>query len=584
VPIFSGLEIVGSVAFEDSSSCEDILVRSEVNFSFRAQLPKKHGGASKVEFVDFASKKILEALYEDESEVTTMLHSQTLMLHTALCPRLVYINQNEERSPLRAIESAVTRFKLEHAAAPFIAKGSSTTRFLSLGNISELSVSDFCAQMFPTKSEGGGGKRKTKTSAQTAKKAPLLLELQILRDHSACHNSPTAVSIRYDAIKPSEPSLDDSTHEDFEKNAPVFHAFYPRISTITYITKDDTQEESMHRALIRHSKSIWSQLVTYLELANSLENVSSVPRIEPFHYTIEHGKSLFGDVTTLWYEHSRTNADLWLEQYQKRLIIDETARFQSFAPSVPQLDQDRSSTQRSSGRSSLNDSMDASSSAETRIMNIHRHVPSPGERYRVHLIKGSYEYYHYCQDGFDDKGWGCAYRSMQTLVSWIVKQNLSIKAVPTHTEIQRMLVDMLDKPPSFVNSKQWIGAVEISMCLSQNWDVMCKILHATTGSKIADFTPELVSHFDNLGSPIMIGGSTLAYTIIGVAVADPPAKLSNGQPDVKYLILDPHYSGTENIDSIVSKGWCAWQSPSLWQKEAFYNLCLPQTPKLEDSS
>ena len=27
-------------------------------------------------------------------------------------------------------------------------------------------------------------------------------------------------------------------------------------------------------------------------------------------------------------------------------------------------------------------------------------------------------YFHYLQDGFKDSGWGCAYRSLQTLYSW----------------------------------------------------------------------------------------------------------------------------------------------------------------------
>ena len=36
----------------------------------------------------------------------------------------------------------------------------------------------------------------------------------------------------------------------------------------------------------------------------------------------------------------------------------------------------------------------------------------------VALIDGSYTYHHYMQDRFDDDGWGCAYRSLQSLISW----------------------------------------------------------------------------------------------------------------------------------------------------------------------
>ena len=38
----------------------------------------------------------------------------------------------------------------------------------------------------------------------------------------------------------------------------------------------------------------------------------------------------------------------------------------------------------------------------------------------VHLVHGAYEYYHYLQEKKDDKGWGCAYRSLQSVVSWYV--------------------------------------------------------------------------------------------------------------------------------------------------------------------
>lgn len=36
----------------------------------------------------------------------------------------------------------------------------------------------------------------------------------------------------------------------------------------------------------------------------------------------------------------------------------------------------------------------------------------------VALVRGRYTYHHYMQDNFNDDGWGCAYRSMQTIFSW----------------------------------------------------------------------------------------------------------------------------------------------------------------------
>ena len=33
-----------------------------------------------------------------------------------------------------------------------------------------------------------------------------------------------------------------------------------------------------------------------------------------------------------------------------------------------------------------------------------------------------YEYWHYCCDSFDDRGWGCGYRTLQTIASWIINR------------------------------------------------------------------------------------------------------------------------------------------------------------------
>jgi hypothetical protein len=43
------------------------------------------------------------------------------------------------------------------------------------------------------------------------------------------------------------------------------------------------------------------------------------------------------------------------------------------------------------------------------------------------FVSGDYDYWHYLLDGFDDRGWGCAYRSMQTLVSWFILNGWSLK-------------------------------------------------------------------------------------------------------------------------------------------------------------
>ena len=46
------------------------------------------------------------------------------------------------------------------------------------------------------------------------------------------------------------------------------------------------------------------------------------------------------------------------------------------------------------------------------------------------------------QEKMDDSGWGCAYRSLQTISSWFQAQNFTDKPIPSHKEIQQVLVDI----------------------------------------------------------------------------------------------------------------------------------------------
>ncbi|CAL5093952.1 unnamed protein product [Urochloa decumbens] len=102
------------------------------------------------------------------------------------------------------------------------------------------------------------------------------------------------------------------------------------------------------------------------------------------------------------------------------------------------------------------------------LRDVHREIPSSGVSGGImSLIDGSYEYYHYLHDGIDDNVWGCAYRSLQTIVSWYRLQQYSSIDVPSHREIQQVLVEIGDKDPSFIGSREWIGAIEISFVLDK---------------------------------------------------------------------------------------------------------------------
>ncbi|KAI3413750.1 WD and tetratricopeptide repeat protein [Globodera pallida] len=189
------------------------------------------------------------------------------------------------------------------------------------------------------------------------------------------------------------------------------------------------------------------------------------------------------------------------------------------------------------------------------------------------VVRGKYAYYHYGQHSFDDAGWGCAYRSFQTVCSWLKFQNHidASKPIPSHRQIQQCLVAIGDKTPNFVGSNKWIGSLELSFCLDSMFNISSKILSSKSGADLGEHARALIYHFESGGSPVMIGGGQLAHTILGV---DYNVRLG----DCQYLVLDPHYTGRDNLDEVLEGGWCAWKPASFWSKKDFFNLLLPINP------
>lgn len=214
------------------------------------------------------------------------------------------------------------------------------------------------------------------------------------------------------------------------------------------------------------------------------------------------------------------------------------------------------------------------------LKDVHIGIPSSGVSGGVvSLVQGSYEYHHYLQDGFDDSGWGCAYRSLQTIISWFRLQYYTSIDVPSHREIQQALVEIGDKDPSFIGSREWIGAIELSFVLDKLLGVSCKIINVRSGAELPEKCRELALHFENQGTPIMIGGGVLAYTLLGV-------DYNEASEDCAFLILDPHYTGNDDHKKIVNGGWCGWKKAvdskgrNFFLHDKFYNLLLPQRPSM----
>ena len=75
------------------------------------------------------------------------------------------------------------------------------------------------------------------------------------------------------------------------------------------------------------------------------------------------------------------------------------------------------------------------------------------------------------------------------------------------------------------------------------------------------------------------GGGVLAYTLLGV-------DYNEASGDCAFLILDPHYTGTDDLKKIINGGWCGWKKAVdnkgkiFFLHDKFYNLLLPQRPNM----
>ena len=79
-----------------------------------------------------------------------------------------------------------------------------------------------------------------------------------------------------------------------------------------------------------------------------------------------------------------------------------------------------------------------------------------------------------------------------------------------------------------------------------NQQVECKIIRVERGAEMIEHVRELINHFNREGTPIMIGGGVLAHTIIGV-------DFNESTGDSMLLVLDPHYTGADDIKTIQDK-------------------------------
>jgi len=194
---------------------------------------------------------------------------------------------------------------------------------------------------------------------------------------------------------------------------------------------------------------------------------------------------------------------------------------------------------------------------------------------KIETVKGSYEYWHYGCDGVDDRGYGCGYRTLQTICSWLKTFKNSVDQdikIPSIAEIQNLLVEMEDKPQSMVGSRDWIGSFEACLIIDRLYDVPSKILHISSGNFLENQVDAIFNHFHKFGSPIMMGGDMdcISKGVFGIA------KTNANQHFL--LILDPHYYGKPLTDTakLYDQGWVSWKPIKDFMNGSFYNMCMPQ--------
>lgn len=62
-----------------------------------------------------------------------------------------------------------------------------------------------------------------------------------------------------------------------------------------------------------------------------------------------------------------------------------------------------------------------------------------------------------------------------------------------------------DKDAKFVGSRQWIGSMELGFCLDNMLGIQSRIINTNSGAEVAENVRQLALHFDNSGTPVMIG-------------------------------------------------------------------------------
>merc|ERR1711972_286400 len=109
--------------------------------------------------------------------------------------------------------------------------------------------------------------------------------------------------------------------------------------------------------------------------------------------------------------------------------------------------------------------------------------------------------------------------------------------------------------------------------------VDCRMLYCQDAADMAMQAPHVLHHLRTEGTPVMMGAGNYAYTLVGICY-------DAASGDVAFLIVDPHYTGADDLKPILQKGWVGWKNLDFFKKSTdggFINCCLPMVSRGPDS-
>jgi len=218
-------------------------------------------------------------------------------------------------------------------------------------------------------------------------------------------------------------------------------------------------------------------------------------------------------------------------------------------------------------------------------------APEPNSSWLVAVARGLVDYAHYRQENYEDQGWGCAYRTLQTIVAWYWNHGFISSASDrskfqrflTIDEVQQELILLGETTREQLDRNPWISAVEASLVLRSKFRIDSRIIPIFSQAQCVANLRKLVRHFREIGSPVLLAGNLRAMGILGVC-------MNKDSGEGYLLLLDPHYRGRDDLDEILNKDfdlragkrlprWCSWRSVTeAIQPDTSYSILLPLHP------